>query len=376
MVAQWGQFDCSRAGYLRIMAESQVPFPYQPAEIAALRLSLSEPRFATYLKKAGNHEEYAIALYLYNSRLAKSFLFPLGMAEVTLRNAVDPILVSRYGANWHLDQTFRNHVLSEESLRSLDKARQRAGLQAPRDQVVATLTFDFWSNLFRHEYGAMWRTTVNIAFPNLAHGRGRKEVQDLVKAINDFRNRVAHHEPILDYNVTEVYSKIVQLIELKCAQTAAWMKHHSTVSAVTRTRPKLSGAAANSLESRLDKEFLSVSQATAIKDVVASAVHKHPVIICVDATGRPEAAFTVTDVMLFLSECAAKADGLVALPDHSIGDLINRKSFSAQWLPLDCKIAFGLAVKELQKPRIQIVVGVEGKTGKAIGALLRAHRRY
>ena len=84
------------------MAESQVPFPYLPAQMQAIRASISEPRFATYLAKGGNHDEYAMALYLYNARVAKAFLYPLNVAEVTLRNAVDGILVGRFGVSWHL----------------------------------------------------------------------------------------------------------------------------------------------------------------------------------------------------------------------------------------------------------------------------------
>jgi hypothetical protein len=70
------------------------------------------------------------------------------------------------------------------------------------------------------------------------------------------------------------------------------------------------------------------------------------------------------------------ADGLVALQDHCVGDLIHRKNFSSQWIALDHQAPFGLAVKELLKPRVQIVVGIEPATGKAVGALLKAHRRY
>lgn len=358
------------------MAESQVPFPYLQHDLAALRLSLSEPRFATYLKKGGNHEEYAMALYLYNSRLAKAFLYPLSVAEITLRNAVDPVLVSRHGPDWHQDANFLNQILSPDSRRSLDKAIQRAGFNAPRDQVVATLTFDFWSNLFRPEYASTWRTTVNIAFPNLPRGESRKEIQVLVKTINDFRNRVAHHEPVLDYNVTEIYSKIVRLVELRCTTTALWMKHFSTVGSVIRSRPKLNGATSNTLETRIDKEFIAVTEDSPLLEVVVKSDPRHPVMICVDAAARPQAAFTVNDVLQFISGCAAQAEGLVALQDYRVGDLLRAASFVSQWVVLDEQVAFGLAVRELLKPRVQILVAIETVTGKATGAILRAHRRY
>src|SRR5690606_2657146 len=123
-------------------SESHVPYPYTVEQLQAIRASISEPRFATYLKKGGNHQEYALALYLYNARVAKAFLYPLNVAEVTLRNAVDEILVATFHDHWHQEAGFRDQTLTPEGLVTLDKAIQRAGQNAPRDQVVATLTFD------------------------------------------------------------------------------------------------------------------------------------------------------------------------------------------------------------------------------------------
>ena len=109
------------------MAESQLPFPYTPADIAAVKAALSAARFATYLTRAGNDEAYALALYLYNARLAKAFLYPLHVAEVTLRNAIDESLVAMYGPDWPYDTRFRNQLLTAEGLATLDKAIARVG---------------------------------------------------------------------------------------------------------------------------------------------------------------------------------------------------------------------------------------------------------
>lgn len=358
------------------MAESQVPYPYLPAQLKAIRASISEPRFATYLSKGGNHEEYAMALYLYNARVAKAFLYPLNVAEVTLRNAVDGILVGKFGPTWHQDPTFRNQTLTADGLATLDKAIKRAGANAPRDQIVATLTFDFWSNLFRPEYGALWRTTVNIAFPHLKHGETRQEIQNLVRPINVFRNRVAHHEPVLDLNVTDIHAKIVRLIELRCAETATWMKHHSTLSTVVRSRPHRDGTNADTLAAKLDPAFIPVKPETGLSELVELVDEKRQAIICLDDGGCPTAAFTVVEAIRFISEHAKDVGGLIDLQDHTVSDLIKAANLAARWIQIDDATPLALAVKELQKPRIQILVGIEAASGKATGAILRAHRRY
>jgi hypothetical protein len=233
------------------MAESQAPYPNLPHQVAAIRASLSEPRFATYLTKGGGDEGYALALYLYNARVAKAFMFPLGVVEVTLRNAIDALLVTRHGLTWHLQPDFRNNVLMPKGVDTVNKAIARAGFGATRGQVVAELTFDFWSNLLRPDYGDLWRTGLNIVFPNISRATTRHDVQMMAKAINKFRNRIAHHEPILDLNVTDIHAKIVELASLRCAETAAWLKHHSTVSTVIRTRPRGAAAGFISLGTRL-----------------------------------------------------------------------------------------------------------------------------
>lgn len=371
-----GPFRLLGEGYLRFMAESQVIYPYLPVQLSSIRATISEPRFATYLSKAGNHEKYAIALYLYNARVAKAFLYPLGVVEVTLRNAIDEILVQRYGQDWHQDTVFRNQILTLEGLTTLDKAIRRAGQQAPRGQVVATLTFDFWSNLFRPEYGALWRTTVNIAFPNLQHGETRQEIQNLVRPINAFRNRVAHHEPVLDLNVTDVLGKIMRLTELRCRETAAWLKHYCTLNTVVRSRPRLDGSTADTVSAKLDRNFIGVDVNTTLLNLLGFVDEKHQAIVCLDGAGLPTAAFTTLDVARFVSDRAKTLEGMVDLTEHKVSDLLQAIDLAGRWLRMDEKASMGLAVKELQKPRVQVLVGTDSATGRATGAIVRAHRRY
>lgn len=103
-----------------------------------------------------------------------------------------------------------DHVESNSAGRTESWARPSGG----------NADFRLLSNLFRSEYGDFWRTTVNIAFPNLVHGESRQDIQNLVKPINAFRDRVAHHETVLDMNVTDISAKTVRLLALRCVETA------------------------------------------------------------------------------------------------------------------------------------------------------------
>lgn len=53
-----------------------------------------------------------MAMYLYNASAAKAFLFPLNVTEVMLRNAIDDILVAKFGVSWHQDANFRDQTLT------------------------------------------------------------------------------------------------------------------------------------------------------------------------------------------------------------------------------------------------------------------------
>ena len=218
------------------MAESQEKWSWDDERRVAVRRSLSEARFRPWLQASGGDVDYAFSLYLHNSRLAEAFLFPLHVAEVTLRNAIDAMLVRRFGSDWPNDGAFRSSVLTPRSLATLDKAIGRSG--GAKNDVVATLTFDFWSNLFRVDYADLWRTEIRRVFPHLPRDGSRKTVQASVRSVNAFRNRVAHHEPILRLDVNAVHSEMGRLVALICPQTASWMRHHSMVPSMVRARPR------------------------------------------------------------------------------------------------------------------------------------------
>jgi hypothetical protein len=359
------------------MAESQLPFPYTPADIAALRASLSTPRFATYLIRAGNDEEYALALYLYNARLAKAFLYPLHVAEVTLRNAIDESLVALYGADWPYDNRFRTQVLTLDGLATLDKAILRVGGQhARKDDVVATLTFDFWSNLFRAEYHAFWRTRLNIILPHLPRGVTRHDMQLAVKEINQFRNRIAHHEPILDLNAIDVMSKIKTIVRHRCPTTEAWMRHHSTVAQALRTRPDAQGRVGVPLAYRQDQHLVRVTGAEALAVVMEQLAGDLRVVVRVDAAGAPTGVCTADDIMASIAAAAANMDGLVSVQELLISTVLGPPGPAPHWEILADDEPMARAVEILQQPQIRVLVGVDAASGAVTGAVARAHRRY
>ncbi len=360
------------------MAESQVPFPYTPEDMAAIRGSVSAERFATYLAAAKGNERQALDLYLYNARLAKAFLYPLHMAEVALRNGVDQVLVDLYGPAWPTDGMFHDQ-LTEESLRSLRRAVDRAEAlerNPPRGQVVATLTFDFWSNLFRPDYDRpLWQVNLRRALPHCPPGVTRADVQVLVRDINFLRNRIAHHEPILSVNATAVHADVLRLVGMRDPATAKWVRHYSTLSSVIRTKPKPGVAPQTAIE-RCDAGFQAVTSDDTLAMVLAGYSPAVPAIVCVGDDGGPVELLSASDIVAF---CAARIQvGMVDFGDHTVGSLLASGIVQGKWKPVAADAPLSKLVDALKADGIRGVVVVEERAEVRIprGVLLRAHRRY
>lgn len=358
------------------MAESHIPFPYAVDQVAAIRASLSEPRFRTYLLKAGFNERHALALYLYNARLAKAFLFPLHVVEVSIRNGMDAMLAYRFGEDWHLDAALRASLFTVESKRSLLKAIDRVADQTDRNAVVAELTFDFWSNLLRSDYAGLWRANLGMVFPNVPRGFDRGDAQSLVREVNRLRNRVAHHEPILDVNIQAVLGGIYKLLGLRCAATEEWVRHHTTVPVVLRSYPKANGAASYDLGSLIAPEFLTVTSATPLLTVIEGLNRKTRTAVCVDVEGKPVAALTAVDLTRFICIDAKRNGGLFAPAERTVGDLLSVVDAERRWASLSVEATIVDAIARLRGKLTDVLIGVDPGSGGPVGTIQRAHRRY
>src|SRR5271166_2611866 len=357
------------------MAESQALYSYDATNLGALRAAVSDPRFGTYMRQAGFDAQYAFALYLFNARMAKAFLFPLHMAEIVLRNAIDEVLCVMFGPYWHLNPSFRN-VLMPGGVKALQRAIDRVfadkGPNQPRGQIVATLTFDFWSNLFRPEYDRpIWQTNLHAMLPNLSHTKSRHDVQNQVKGINRFRNRVAHYEPILGTNFTDVHGSIIDLIASRSQLAANWTKHHSTFTAALRTRPGKSGAIGSTFREVCDARPRMAAGSDSLAAVLAGYRPDVAPLVRLDATGVHDGALSAEAILAFIVQQALKSGGIIDLNDHSIDDVfaedgkvwaVAKASSPASELP------------KLLKGRVRALVVCEDTSpSTVVGVIAKAH---
>jgi hypothetical protein len=60
---------------------------------------------------------------------------------------------------------------------------------------------------------------------------------DDMEALRGFRNRIAHHEPIIAYPLAQLQDRIQRLVKVRCDKTADWLSHWEIVSLALAARP-------------------------------------------------------------------------------------------------------------------------------------------
>ncbi|WP_320200771.1 hypothetical protein RMR16_023425 (plasmid) [Agrobacterium sp. rho-13.3] len=350
------------------MAESQEIFSYSTEALANLERNISAARLAPYLVHAGNDRVMAMKRYLWNARLAKSFLYPLQMTEITIRNSMHGAFRQQYRtASWIFSPTFQMTTESEASRKAAHGRLVRRKPHPSADDLVASLSFDFWSNLFRDDYEQLWLTPglLKAAFPLLPDHIDRPRIKYLVAKINRLRNRIAHHEPIHSMNLPEYLKDIQELLSYLCLTTAAWVDTNSTVMRAWHTPPvqasEFAGTPLTLAKYRAPQQILET-------DTLAKAM------VAVDA-GRPRAALvsnpgltppyevlTPSIISAFIMQEATKPESgdMIDLNAHTVREVLD----SGEKVTLS-SIEIGLTTGDLKSLFYPIVTKVQKKSGTA-----------
>lgn len=351
------------------MAECQAPYPYSPTVLMELEANFSSRRFGAYLQRAGHKHEYAIQLYLYNARLAKSLLFPLHILEIVLRNGIDQAFSKTFGLDWHLDQKFRD-LLSIESNNSLQKAISRFNKIPSKDDVISELSLDFWSNIFRSEYDrSIWQTNIGILFPQNSFTRA--SLQPEIVRINKLRNRIAHHEPILDLNNSDIHAKILNIIEARSIGTSKWVKAHSTFTQMVRTKPNPNQILGPLLKDQADSDFAVVDDSDPLLTLHNKSTR---FFISKNDQGNFTSIFTHNEISCYIM--ANLESGMIDLGDHSIKELINSMNLSRHFSSASemesVKILPNFFKKHISYAGVTSVTA----PNTIVGVIAKSHRRY
>ena len=158
----------------------------------------SVPRMHKYQNACAGDKRKTMQLYRYNLRLCQRFYGALNLFEVMLRNAINEHYAAQFSdPDWIVNQADAGKLLefNKDEIRQTEAGYRRRGIYN-NDKMVASLTMGFWTKLFsKKRYKRGGKTLLQI-FPNKRKGKNQADVYKDLTHIREFRNRIAHHEPI------------------------------------------------------------------------------------------------------------------------------------------------------------------------------------
>ena len=107
---------------------------------------------------------------------------------------------------------------------------------------MAELAFAFWCHLLTSRYQVrIWDTNIRAAFPNVptnySAAQARQSMYVELDSLRKFRNRIAHHEPILADPLAHRQASIQSLIEWRCHELSGWHIGWETVTGQLAAKP-------------------------------------------------------------------------------------------------------------------------------------------
>jgi hypothetical protein len=348
------------------MAESQVPYPYAAGTLGSIIECLSDPRFFPYRHVAAFRDRDAIEHYLYNARLAKSLLFPLHVCEVVVRNAANDVLKADFQGAWYRNPDFLSKV-STKTQNAVTEAAAKLRTSNV-DDLVASVSLDFWSHLFRAGNKSLWWGR----FPRVVRASPQTtyvEFGTRLRNITGLRNRIAHHESLLTLNLSYQHAEILELVGCISSEAREWLAAHSTYVRVARSAPKGSAQPAPTVGERCDANIQMAQW-----DTPLHCLRERPMGPWVIYAGAEMAGVItgreLSQYLLIEADC----DGLLAVNEHTAGDVLTKIPVCRLFKVLDEHEPIAALPDHLTtKVRNVLVVGPHGGLK---GVIMLAHRRY
>ena len=211
-----------------------------PIMSAALESIISPSRLTAFLAESHGDLTHALELYAWNMKLSASFMPLLSSAEIALRNLIVAQVVGTYGSTWW------NHsqllaLLGKKGKGIVKRAENKIlerGHAVVSDRITAELTFGFWKNMLLPKYATPLWSQLTTSFPHFPAGKTQADLYTACERVCDLRNRISHHEPIFQRNVSQDYSDCLTLIDWLSPDKAAWIRPHCEVMKLMRAKPK------------------------------------------------------------------------------------------------------------------------------------------
>ncbi|HEY9311530.1 hypothetical protein [Williamsia sp.] len=105
-----------------------------------------------------------------------------------------------------------------------------------RGQIIAGLSFGFWTELFKAQHEDLWRGALTRALPGTPQGK-RKNVTIALERTRKFRNRLAHHDSLLSQDIPLQLETMLSIAEWIDPDARAWLEQKQRVTSIYAARP-------------------------------------------------------------------------------------------------------------------------------------------
>ena len=198
---------------------------------------ISQERLTKYLIASGHDTKRALDLYGWNIQISEAFFPVLGASEVCLRNTISARLLALYGPTWWDDAGFLNQITNGKRIVKTARDKLKSNGPVTSGGMTAELNFGFWAKMLLPKHKNVFWTDLHNSFPDLPSQIAYTDLYKRCDDVREFRNRVFHHEPILERDISQEYSQIIELINWLSPDKAKWIKQYSRVMAVLRQKP-------------------------------------------------------------------------------------------------------------------------------------------
>ncbi len=167
-----------------------------------LKKYLSEARIRTF---ENINSQNPLQPYLRNIALCEAFYPAMHFLEIILRNKISKTLSKIIGSDWL--ETDLPSIFDNLELENIKKAKQNLNkINKPirSDNIISELNFGFWISLFHKKYEAkIWQKkgALQAVFSNHKNTGlilNVKRIRSDLENIKKLRNRISHHEPIIN----------------------------------------------------------------------------------------------------------------------------------------------------------------------------------
>ena len=158
-----------------------------------------------------------------NIRVSNAFNYPLEILEVILRNSINSILIKYYGNKWYEEDFLLNK--HKETIKDVIDLLKQNKKDINLNNIISNVSFGFWVDFFHLKYKNIFGNKLMETFnqcldPNFVNRK-------LSKVKNNIRNRIAHRENMIKYDIMNNYGSILQLISFIDKDIARYVDKNS-----------------------------------------------------------------------------------------------------------------------------------------------------